>query len=295
MSEYNQEGYQTLGWIINKSEYGLFLVVADEAIQKEIVKVYQQGMVGLYDYRQHSGSYYFQNLKKWIDALPRIQTFFIVNFQFAIQNEQDLNRLNFSRDMLAGLGKNLIFLITPYGDDKLAANAYDFYSFIKIRVTFYDYMVEGTSPNLEIPLEESLSQEEDWNTEEIKEKLQESYSLMQLAKEAGDMAKYQENIKLLLQAKDIREKVLGTKHLETADVYEKLAEMYKKQGKYKEAEELYKKALSVCEEVLGEKHPDTATSYNNLAVLYEKQGKYKEAKELYEKVMVIRQKMGDNQ
>ena len=233
MSEHNQEGYQTLGWIINKSEYGLFLVVANEAIQKEIVKVYRQGTVGIYDYRQYPGSYSFQHLKEWMDASPKIQTFFIDNFQFAIQDEQALNRLNFSRDMLAGLGKNLIFLTTPYGDDKLAANAYDFYSFIKIRVTFHDYMVEGTSPNLEISLEETFRQQEDWNTEEIKEKLQESYSLMQLAREAGDKTKYEESIKLLLQAKNIREKVLGTKHLETADVYEKLAEMYEKQGKYK--------------------------------------------------------------
>lgn len=53
MSEYNQEGYQTLGWIINKSEYGIFLVVAEEAIQKEVVEIYRQGMVGIYDYRQH--------------------------------------------------------------------------------------------------------------------------------------------------------------------------------------------------------------------------------------------------
>ena len=79
MSERNEEGYQTLGWIINKSEDGLFLVVADEPIQQEIVLQ--------------------------ADA----QTFFIVNFQFAVQSEQDISRLNFSRDMLMGLGKNLVF------------------------------------------------------------------------------------------------------------------------------------------------------------------------------------------
>ena len=36
----NQDGYYTLGWIINKSEQGLFIVVAYEMVQKEIVGIY---------------------------------------------------------------------------------------------------------------------------------------------------------------------------------------------------------------------------------------------------------------
>ena len=42
MIESNQEGYQTLGWIINQSEQGLFLVIADEMMQEEIVRIYRQ-------------------------------------------------------------------------------------------------------------------------------------------------------------------------------------------------------------------------------------------------------------
>lgn len=136
MSKQNQEGYQTLEWIINKSEYGLFLVVANKAMQEEIVKLYQDRMIGVYDYKQGQRKYFFQTLKNWVDSLVDIQTFFVVNFQLAIQNKQDLERLNFSRDMLARLGKNLIFFTTAYGDDKLATSAYDFYSFIKIRIIF---------------------------------------------------------------------------------------------------------------------------------------------------------------
>ena len=37
MREHDQEGYQTLGWIINKSEQGLYLVVADEDTQKKLL------------------------------------------------------------------------------------------------------------------------------------------------------------------------------------------------------------------------------------------------------------------
>ena len=45
MREHDQEGYQTLGWIINKSEQGLYLVVADEDTQKKIVDIYRRGAV----------------------------------------------------------------------------------------------------------------------------------------------------------------------------------------------------------------------------------------------------------
>ncbi len=47
MLESNQEGYRTLGWIMNKSEQGLFLVVADEPVQKEIVEIYRNGTAGI--------------------------------------------------------------------------------------------------------------------------------------------------------------------------------------------------------------------------------------------------------
>ena len=45
--ESNEAGYRTLGWIINKSEQGLFLVVADERVQKEIVDVYRRGSAAI--------------------------------------------------------------------------------------------------------------------------------------------------------------------------------------------------------------------------------------------------------
>ena len=59
MSESNQDGYRSLGWIINKSEQGLFLAVADEAIQQELINTYRQGAVEVYDYKRHPGEYSF--------------------------------------------------------------------------------------------------------------------------------------------------------------------------------------------------------------------------------------------
>ena len=63
MEESNQDGYRTLGWIINESEQGLFLVVADELAQADIIDVYSRGTVKIYNYKEHPGSYSFLDLK----------------------------------------------------------------------------------------------------------------------------------------------------------------------------------------------------------------------------------------
>lgn len=296
MSENNQEGYQTLGWIINKSEQGLYLVVADDEIQKEIIEVYRQGMVGIYDYRRHPGAYSFRDLHNWIAALPEYKTFLIANLQLAIQSDEDLERLNFSRDMIAGLEKNFIFLITSYGDDRLALGAYDFYSFLKLKIIFHNYDIRKEKRVEEHRLnEDRLIQDIEWKPEEAKQKLKEAYVMLEQAKDERDRARYYESEKLLLNARRIKEKLFGTEHLEVAAVDFELAIVCVEQGKYKEAEELYKKVLTIEEEVLGENHPDTANSYECLAILYQKQGKYNEADEWLKKVLIIREEvLGEN-
>ena len=130
MSESNQEAYRSLGWIINKSDQGFFLAVSNELVQKEIVEIYRLGSVKIYDYKRHPGGYSFQDLYKWITSQPKNGVCMIANFQLALQDEESLKRLNFSRDMLEELGKNIIFLVTPDADDRLAVGAYDFYSFV---------------------------------------------------------------------------------------------------------------------------------------------------------------------
>lgn len=43
MSESKKDGFKALGWILNKSESGLFLAVAGEKQQTEIREVYPAG------------------------------------------------------------------------------------------------------------------------------------------------------------------------------------------------------------------------------------------------------------
>ena len=83
MKERDQEGYRTLGWIINKSEQGLFLVIADEKMQAEIAAIYRRGAVEIYDYRRHPAEYAFRDIQEWVTGLPETEVFMVVNFHLA--------------------------------------------------------------------------------------------------------------------------------------------------------------------------------------------------------------------
>ena len=96
---------------------------------------------------------------------------------------------------------------------------------------------------------------------------------------------------LLHQALEIREKVLGSEHLDTATSLNDLALLYHAQGKYEQAEPLYLHALQVRKLLLGLEHPETATVLYNLAVLFHAQGKYKQAESFYQQALQIREEI----
>jgi tetratricopeptide (TPR) repeat protein len=122
----------------------------------------------------------------------------------------------------------------------------------------------------------------------------ESAGVALLLNQAGwyldDRAQYKEAEPLYKRALDIREKVLGPDHPDTARSLNNLASLYSSQGQYKEAEPLNRRALKINEKALGPDHPDTATSLNNLAALYGCQGKYREAEPLYKRALDIRER-----
>ena len=114
---------------------------------------------------------------------------------------------------------------------------------------------------------------------------------------------------------DIKEKVLGKEHPDTATIYNNIAQAYNEKGNYytsvvfsdghhtiseavylskdhyDRALEFYTKALAGREKVLGKEHPDTATTYYNLGYLYHCQVKYNQALDYYKKSYVIRKKV----
>lgn len=139
MESSNQYAYQTIGNIINHSEKGLFLLIAEEEEQKEIKSIYRNSGVKIFDYKEQGGIHYsFEQFQDWLQKFSDLKTVLILNLQLAVQGEVNRKRLNFSRDMLARLNKNLIFTVNRYGDDLLARDAFDFYSYIKFRIYFTD-------------------------------------------------------------------------------------------------------------------------------------------------------------
>lgn len=182
--------------------------------------------------------------------MPETQIFMITNFHLAIQDEGSLKRLNFSRNIMENLGKNFIFLTTQYGDDILSANAYDFYSYIKLCITFQNYetiFASKKEANYTFHKVQEVLAINQWSPENYKQKLKETDVLIEQANDPTNNVQYYENEKLLLNELKTMKTLLGAKHLEIAKINLKLAEIYKHQVKYKEAEALYNKSLHILQ------------------------------------------------
>ena len=191
-----------------------------------------------------------------------------------------MKRLNFSRDMLAGLGKNLIFFTTGYGDEQLSRGAYDFYSFIKIKIIF---------PEHEMPMkQEPLDNSEKLllRAEKIRKELfgedhpQTGKAYYELACMYQKKGIYTNAEKFYKRALDIRKTVFGENHPDTAACWAGLAFVFGREGKYRDSEELYKRALAVYEIVPGEECRDLVKAYKGLCCIYNRQGRFKESEEL---------------
>lgn len=105
-----------------------------------------------------------------------------------------------------------------------------------------------------------------------------------------EVGQYEKAQSLAKRALAIKEKVLGSEHLEVAKSLNNLAILYWFRGNYAEAEPLHKRALAIREKVLGPEHPEVAKSLNNLATLYSERGNYAEAEPLYRRALAIREK-----
>jgi tetratricopeptide (TPR) repeat protein/CHAT domain-containing protein len=103
--------------------------------------------------------------------------------------------------------------------------------------------------------------------------------------------KYDDAMQIATTVLNVRQRVLGPEHRETATSLNNLAAVYDRKGNNAEAESLYRQALKIYQKSLGEDHPDIVTSLNNLAVLYHRQGNYSAAEPLYKRALKICEKV----
>jgi CHAT domain-containing protein/Flp pilus assembly protein TadD len=115
--------------------------------------------------------------------------------------------------------------------------------------------------------------------------------LWNIGKKYSDSGNYAQAEKYYIEAKEIREKVLGKEHPDYATSLNNLGALYDDMGDYAQAEKYYLEAKEIWEKVLGKEHPDYATSLNNLGALYVNIGNYSQAEKYFLEAKEIREKV----
>ena len=97
------------------------------------------------------------------------------------------------------------------------------------------------------------------------------------------------------QALEIRKKVLGDQHPDTATSLNNLAALYQSMGDYAKAEPLYRQALEIRQESPGGKHPTRPPASTTWPRCTSRMGDYAKAEPLYRQALEIRKKvLGEN-
>ena len=303
----NNYAYHCLGNVLNNADDGFYLLIASPAMQSEVIAHYSSTPVAVVDCTQWDGEYSIKYIDKFVSDNPNASAYFFKNFQSLFfqkdKRENAVKRFNFSRDMLNSMGKVFIFCITKEADDFLSKNAYDFYSYVRLTMTFEDSIPEkeiskellteadrltdrSTGENTDISIDYS------WSKEKL---LALAVNLRNRGNRLVKEYKLSDGEKILNYALEIREKLLGVDNPDTANVYEDLSKVYDKQGRYSDALKSAEKALRIKENTLGKHNSLTADTYNNIAGVYYHIGKYKKALEFYNKALVISEKqLGEN-
>ncbi|MBR5947562.1 MAG: tetratricopeptide repeat protein [Clostridia bacterium] len=289
-------GFESLNWILSDSEYGFFIVTASSRMQREIAGRYDYSNILVYDYSREEKPYSYSKLALAIENAPDKRAYFLLNFQLAIPQEEDVENFNFSRDMLAREKKNIVLFMTEDAQRRLNRGALDFISYVRLTLPFEDELPDKElligELNMPFDMSEGVEQPQIDFSESKAALLAKAIAFTNRAESYYDAARYSDALTLLNAALKIRLKLLDAEHPDTAGTYNNTAGLYQAMGEYKLALEYYKKALEIFEKVLGKEHPDTAGTYNNIAGLYQAMGEHeqalnycKKALEIYEKVL----------
>jgi hypothetical protein len=95
----------------------------------------------------------------------------------------------------------------------------------------------------------------------------------EVANDLNHQGKYGEAEHLHRMVLEVRQAVLGRKHLDTLTSQEIMADDLYWQGKYRDAEPLYEEVLEALKEIRGDEHPETLAVKDKLAQARYWQGK----------------------
>jgi tetratricopeptide (TPR) repeat protein len=111
------------------------------------------------------------------------------------------------------------------------------------------------------------------------------YGQIALAKDS--QGEYEEAITFHDKTIQIYKKILPPNHLNFADTYNNIGEVYRKMGDYLKALSYYETALEIQKQSLPPNHPSLASSCNNIGSVYYSMGDYPKALSSYEKALEI--------
>ena len=299
----NTEALEDINNILKYAYKGYYIFTTKTAsMQYDVIEGLNLENVFIFDYSKDIKPYSYDDLVELININPEITKFIILNFHLALQEKNDIFNLNLSRDILANQKKLWIFGMTEDMDNRLARTAFDFYSYVMMKVRFKEEkesetikteFITGKDEIYDKELAYSLirNYENSINTPEDRtpEFLAQTYSNM--ANLYRNIADYKKALEYYNKALGIREKVYGKEHPDTAISYNNLGAVYRILGYYEKALGYYNKALAIKEKVYGVDHPSTATSYNNMGEVYDYLGDYDKALEYCNKALEICEKV----
>lgn len=90
---------------------------------------------------------------------------------------------------------------------------------------------------------------------------------------------------------DLRQQMLGRKHLRTISSINGLARALENQGRFEKAVQLHRQALDLYIDSVGAEHPETLLHMNNLAIVLDKQGQHDEAEKMFRQALKLYMKV----
>ena len=242
----NSEALADLRWILAQEGHGFFSFTADPSLQKATALRLAAQNAAVFDYSEtEERSYSYWTLARWAERRPDQSVYLVINLQLVLAEKKDLFNLNLSRDELARHKKIWVFGLTREADDRLARHALDFYSFIRVKVSFEE------APRPEAENIQSTTQNDAFASHLEAQVFLQAYADME--------NKY---LRLSVASDSHRQELLSASLTLThiADVHMYLAN-------YAQALRCYRKAQDIREKILGKDHPDTVYTYKNIARL----------------------------
>lgn len=103
--------------------------------------------------------------------------------------------------------------------------------------------------------------------------------------------KQEQAVPVLVFCVELKERILGSDHIELANTLNNLAELYYSMGRFAEGQPLSERIMSIYEQVFGREHLGLAMIATFLALIYHGQRNYDKAEMLYKRALNIKQKV----